>query len=346
MARRSLLLVASAALVVGAGWSSQASPSSSPCWDAALVSVRTGKVLRRFSPGSVAVADGRGGWFVAGAGVERLRSAGRVGAAWRAQLPRHRTVTSLVRVGDTLYLGDGRRVFALAAATGALLWSSQPVAGQEPSIVALAASRSTVYLGGRFTRFGHANRAALAALNAATGRLLPWRGPALSLYAGSHPVVTALAVGAERLYFGGTFTRVGGRSRTASVAAVRVGDGKLTAFVPRSRIFAPATIVLSRGRVLIGGPEGGGVFRASTGALVSRMKPLEHANVISVGGSIAYLGGTLRDQISGHNLLALDLRSGKLEKWSPNVARYVSVETIALSGGKAFIGGELCSRLS
>jgi outer membrane protein assembly factor BamB len=371
MAKKAPSLLARAAVGVvaaGGGWSGYTPTYKGPppCREAALVSLRTGAVLQRFSthttamepgyttgpllPGANAVPDGRGGWFVGGYGLERLRGDGQLDRTWHAQLPRRRAlVGGLARVGGRLYAAGRTHVLAFDAASGAPLWTSAEIglgSGGRNGILALAATPSTVYIGGEFRRVGSARRSQVAAFNAITGHLLPWRAPPLSSDRPSSPVVSTIAVSRARLYIGGAFLEVGGAARTDGVAALRRSDGGLMPFVPRSRIWNLSTIAVTGPLVLIGGAEGGGVFDAGTGARRPGFEPLAHAGAITVHGSTAYLGGNLRTSIGLHELLAIDLRDGHLKRWFPNLARYVSVGVIALSDGKAFVGGQFCSRLS
>jgi outer membrane protein assembly factor BamB len=371
MARKASLLLALSAVgsvAVGGAWSARAPVSKGPppCREAALVSLGTGKVLRRFSarisavgpgyktgpllPGTDAVSDGRGGWFLAGHGLERLRGDGRLDPSWRAQVPPQQwaLLGRVARVGDRLYVSGQTRVMAFDASSGAPLWTSAEIGlgpDRRNGIAALAATRTTVYIGGAFSRVGSARRSHVAAFNAITGHLLPWRAPPVTFSEASFPVVSTIAVSRARLYIGGSFAEVGGVARTDGVAAVRRSDGGLTPFAPRSRIWNLSTIVASGRRVLIGGPEGGGVFDSGTGARSPGFAALAHAGAITVHGSTAYLGGNMRTSIGAHELLATDLRTGKPKPWFPNIARYVSVGTIALSAGKAFVGGQFCSTL-
>lgn len=124
------------------------------------------------------------------------------------------------------------------------------------------------------------------------------------------------------------------------MAAVTIRDGKATRFAPY------AYKLVAAGRfVLIGGREGGGVFDGETGKLVSRRTPLDLASAIAVRGTTAYFGGDFRTTVGGDNLLAIDLRSGKLRNWFPRLANEVSVAVLAPSGGKLFAGGAFCSSL-
>src|ERR1043166_8516382 len=135
------------AVAIGLGWSGDkpSSKGAPPCREAALVSARTGKVLRRFSartsavdlrgydtgpllPGGDATPDGHGGWFVAGYGVRRLRNDGRLVKGWHGHPTSSRVLGGLTRVGERLYATDGYYVYACSAKSGERLWRSRKLA--------------------------------------------------------------------------------------------------------------------------------------------------------------------------------------------------------------------------
>jgi hypothetical protein len=345
------------AVVIGLGWSN-AHPSSKgppPCREAAFVSAKTGKVLSKFStkdssvgpgydmgpllPGSDAIPDGRGAWFVAGYGIARMRNDGRLVKSWQAQLSARRRYSRLTLVGEKLYVMDSSHVYALSARTGVLFWRSPGI----DRLAAVAVSPTAVYVGGYFHRVGDVPRSELAALDARTGRLLPWRGPRLGYYKGSSPVVSGLAVSGTRLYLFGSFLRIGGVAQS-SVAALRLRDGKLAAFRPKSAISNVAALAVSGRRVLIGGPEGGGMFDARTSARLPGSRTVQRASAFFVHGSTVYLGGGGKATIEPYNLAAVDLRTGALKTWFPKIAPVVwSAAVMGVVRGKVFVGGQFCS---
>jgi outer membrane protein assembly factor BamB len=343
--------LALALVVLAVGGASAGSAGSAACHSVALVSLRSGKVLKQLTHrleegvrGADAVPDGRGGWYVAGVGVAHVISDARKDPSWRPRLSTRRQVFGLTRAGGRLFVTDGYRVFAVSERTGRQLWVSARIHNRpQIGVLAVAATASMVFVGGYLTEVGSQRRNALAALDARNGRLLPWRHPPLVNYRGSPAVVAQLAVGAGRLYLGGGFIRVGGARRLGGVAAVTIRDGKPTPFAPYA--YNRSSLVAAGRLVLIGGPEGGGVFDGATGKRVLRETPLDRASAITVRGTIAYFGGDFRTTVGGDNLLAIDLRTGKLRTWFPRLANEVSVSVLALSGDKLFVGGAFCSSL-
>jgi hypothetical protein len=345
---RALMLAVVALATAGAP---PGTAGSAACHSAALVSLRSGKVLKQLTHrleqgvrGADAVTDGRGGWYVAGSGLAHVRSDARRDASWRPRLSTRRAVFGLTRAGGRLFVTDGYRVLAVSEQTGRQLWSSTRIHhGLQIGVLAVAATASKVFVGGYLTEVGSERRNALAALDARTGRLLPWRHPPIGNYRGSPAVVANLAVGAGRLYFGGGFIRLGSARRLGGVAAVTIRDGRPTPFAPYA--YNLSSLVAAGPRVLIGGPEGGGVFDGTTGKRVSKQSPLDRAAAIAVRGTTAYFGGDFRTTVGGDNLLAIDLRTGNLRSWFPRLANEVSVGVLAPSGEKLFVGGQFCASL-
>jgi outer membrane protein assembly factor BamB len=326
--------------------------ANAPCPSAALVSARSGEVLRVFGagalPGTYAVADGRGGWFVAGTGgVVRLRGDGHVDRGWHAELPRPLLpLWAVARSGARVYVTDRFRVIALDAATGGRLWSSQRVDaagyGYRNGITALSATRMAVFAGGQFGRVGGVRRTALAALDARSGRVLQWPMPPLR-YPHATTYATVLTAAGGRLYVGGNFGYVG-RTPRPGIAAVSLRNGRLLPFAPSS-VERIASIAVSGPTVFIGGTFTGGAFDAVTGRPLPWSRRVSGAGALTVGGSTLFLGGDLRSRIGAHNLEAIDIATGRPRAWAPKLARYVSVGTLAVSGGKIFVGGSFCSTI-
>jgi hypothetical protein len=334
------IVAAALALLIGAGGSTGATPN---CREGAIVSAETGKVLERFSaPGGFSqdvVADGNGGWFVAGPGLSHLLPNGRADPAWRSGVRGRLAFGTLQLAGGRLFVSDWFHVIALDPRTGARLWISPEV--RSGRIGAVAASRSVVYVGGQFKRVGRAQRRDLAALDARTGRVLPWRAPSFT-YPNSDGYVTILALAPQRLYVGGWFTSVGGKPRESGVASLRPDTGEVTSFRPRFSADDVGSIAPAGRVVFVGGTFGGGAFDALSGRRLQGFNRVTGASAITVADSIAYLGGDLRSSIGGGNLFAIDTHTGNDRPWHPTLANYVSVGRIAPSGSRVYVGGSFC----
>lgn len=356
---RVLVVLGVATIAVGAA---PAPRAASPCYDGAIVSLRSGATLHRYHardggliranatgapllPGEDAVADGKRGWYIAGAGLARLGRDGRLDVAWHSPLRRHLKLWTLARAGGRLFVSDGQRVYAVGERSGAVLWASAAIGGGSmATIFAVVATPRTVFVGGAFKRFGSVPRGQLAALSATSGRVLPWHAPVLTPYTPTTSrSVQTLALGSERLYFAGSFSAVGGAPRNGGVAAVRLREGGLTRFDPRTATDGTLAIAVVHGNVLIGGGDSGGIFDAKTGKLRHRSSFIGGA--IAPRGWSAYVGASFRNNIGLHNLLAVDVRTGDNLKWFPNIAHEVGVAKISLSGDKAFVGGQFCRSL-
>jgi outer membrane protein assembly factor BamB len=142
-------------------------------------------------------------------------------------------VNDVVVTADTIFLAgtfgtlNGEPRAGLAAidrATGAvrpwradLEYPAYNGPGTIPVGEALALDGDTLYVGGSFERAGGAFRRNLAALDASTGALLPWRGSVNNF-------VYRLAAAGGRLAVGGSFTLAGG-TPSVDVAALDLASG-------------------------------------------------------------------------------------------------------------------------
>jgi len=335
-----------AAVLVGAVAGAGVSAATQGCRSALIISAKTGKVLRpMYLPINSVVADGRGGWFIVNNELQHIHRDGSVDEKWYS--PMRRTLAfrlrfadgMLARQGDRLYVAGRRRAVAVDARTGQVLWLSPAiagptVAGSRATITALAADRSTVYIGGTFTSVGGARRVGLAALDASTGRLKSWRAAAARN-------VALLALWSSRLYFSGS-----------SVGAVAKSDGRLTTFGPLARVTDPIMLATWRRFVLIGCSSrwsscnvDSGVFDARTGKPVHKygFGQVVSAGAVAISGSTAFLGaGPEGDFGGGTYLIAINLRTGKYEPWFPKVAPLSYVGSMAVSRDRVFAAGSFC----
>ena len=129
-------------------------------------------------------------------------------------------VYALAASGSTIFVGGGytriggqpRRYIAAVDARTGLPTAWNPVSsGDFPAVYVLAVSGSTVYAAGQFTHIGGRQRHYVAALNARTGRALPWN-PNPDGY------VRTMAASGSRMYLGGDFGSISGQSHRGFAA--------------------------------------------------------------------------------------------------------------------------------
>jgi outer membrane protein assembly factor BamB len=246
---------------------------------------------------------------------------------------------------------------SLAALTALPAWAlvdavPRPSWGADDRVVAILQAGKVVYLAGRFTHVigptGQTRvRTHLAALDARTGDLLPWKpdlnGAAMSL---------AISPRGTTLFVGGAFTEVDGRKRSRLVA-FDVATGQVrTRF--KASASAPVRALAVRGRTLFVGGEFGNLDGEPRGRLGA---------VDTVEGSLAdwYPGpadGLIRalafakgrlivagefTKIGGHGeryLAAVDPSNGNVLGWRDHPDDYVIAMTVDPTGETVYAGGK------
>lgn len=343
------------------------------------------------------VADGAGGWFIGGrfktvGGLPRVRLAhilsdGSVDPAWAPSVDNTSStafvhVNALALSGATLYLGGDftsvngqpRQILAAVDAATGLLKDWNPNAGDaQPyyqGVTALAVSGSTLYVGGGFTSIGGQPRKFLAALDAATGQVLPW-DPNANSDEDSNYAVACLAVSGSRVYVGGFFTKIGSQTRRG-MAAVDAATGALTDWNPNvtgsSGFPGVLALAVSGSRVYAGGDfnfiggkarNGLAALDASTNGTATDWDPKVSLTVraLAVSGSTLYAGGYgVKDNGSGSSVtgsiaFAADVATGALTAWAPNPSGFSQnltsvnddVYALAVSGSRVYLGGSFKS---
>src|SRR3954464_10033924 len=108
---------------MGAAWpNARPSRGPPPGQAGALVSLRTGKVLREYSVIGGGVPDGRGGWVVVSGTMEirRMRHDGSIRTDWHSRPTGRRVpaIGEIVRVGGRLFVEDGYPGYAIPPPPG------------------------------------------------------------------------------------------------------------------------------------------------------------------------------------------------------------------------------------
>ena len=167
-------------------------------------------------------------------------------------------VYSSTYVGDTAYLGGSfqnaivngkkisrKRLAAVNLRTGALLpWA--PTANGV--VTAMAASGSSLYIGGKFTQVGGSPRGGLASVDQRTGAAGAFNHTVTGGTAAAH----AMVVAGGRLYLGGQFSYIDGR-KASHLAAFKLATGARDTAFPGDAD-APVKALAVRGsRLYVGG---------------------------------------------------------------------------------------------
>jgi hypothetical protein len=231
-------------------------------------------------------------------------------------------------------------------------------------VLALAVRGDEVYAGGYFHQVGGQPRSLLAAIDRATGLVLPlsWsivRSPACSL-CDAGPFVGAIAIDGAKMYFGGSFTHVDAIPRSG-VAAMTLASHQVSAWDPQLTSVAPLpycySLAIDRGVIYIGGEFHGlkGTARSYAGAVDTsgvlmawNPRPNEVVRCVAAGGGATYLGGDFRSVWSWQRricLAAMDAVTGEVTAWDPNPDNVVgpirvSGNTVYAAGGFERIGGQ------
>jgi hypothetical protein len=170
-------------------------------------------------------------------------------------------VRSLAVRGTVIYLGGDftgldspprNLLAALDAETGLLTpWNPNAGGGASPSVQTLAVSGSTVYAGGRFTMVGGQSRNVIAAIDAASGIPTAWNPNVTGLSTATGPIVRAITVSGDTVYFGGEFNRAGNETRN-NVAAVSAASAIPTTW-NLNALFSPAITTAFVSALEVGG---------------------------------------------------------------------------------------------
>ncbi len=265
---------------------------------------------------------------------------------WAPQV--NRPVSALAVNGGRVYAGglftraDGERhnyVALIDAASGEVDHTFD--AGTDLPVRALAASGGFLYLGGEFGTVNGEVRSRLARVDGITGELNSNWTPAAD-----GPVRTLeLSPDSSRLYAGGEFTTISGKTRR-NLAALVASTGDLDTSWLRDYPGRPVYDVEASGPgvYVAGGGTGGkaAAFDASTGAPLWNLKGDGDFQAVAYLDGQVYFGGHFRvldDGTRRKGLLAVAENTGALSEWNPKADRGVwALEEDALNT-RTYAGG-------
>ncbi len=252
-------------------------------------------------------------------------------------------IGGIAAAGSRVVLGVDR-LYALDATTGAIdpSWGG-PGGGPEDHVAAVAISGSTVYAGGQFSVFQGQPRANLAAVDLATGALLPWNPQASS--AVSHAATSPSGTLFVAMYYDFQgLGRVNGEARRASVFEIDAA-GAVTSWESQAQFITRALHVAPTGAVVFGASAAAtsgtatrvaiAGFDTATGALLPNTPAILRAGTLPAAAFVVSVGQTLFmsgwfDTVNGQprtNLAAVDSTTNTLLSWPaagvPSTAKIV-----------------------
>lgn len=265
--------------------------------------------------------------------------------------------SSVFVAGDFAAVGGAprRSAAAISAETGSVLpWACDLVGASGGLARTVAAAGNQVLFGGDF-RIIATPRAGVAAIDIASGALLPWN-PVLPAAAN----VNAIIATPSAIYLGGDFTTVNGLPRPDLAAVDAATGATISGFQPsfQASSSSVSALVLREGILHLGGVfqlAGGGqnfaAVSAATGAPAPGWTTSASGSVrtiaLSPDGSTLFIGGSF-DQVGQggvfvlrSRLAAFDAATGSPTDWAPAVVG--TVESLASSGADLIVGGAFVS---
>lgn len=266
------------------------------------------------------VSDGAGGWFVAG----RFSKVDQIGR------------TNVVRILPT---GEVDLRFR------------SEINGK---VNALAVHGQRLILGGEFSEISGVPCNGLGALDLVTGQLIVEWGTANQT---GPVIVNDIVLDGSSLFVGGSFTNLGGLSRT-NLAKLSASTGDVDGGWGPAVDQTVSALLIANGRIWCGGDfqRVNGVFRqwvtqldVMSGAQLGTVPILDgpvrsfarEGNSLFIGGEFANVEGAASDP-----LIQYDLGGGGLIGWSPNISKIFgapSVRSIAVENGVVYFGGDFDS---
>jgi hypothetical protein len=321
---------------------------------AVIVSATSGAKLAETTgvaprPLGAAIGDGRGGFFVSGAGgVVRIRANGTRDPSFTSTPA---TIVALVRTRGVLVTAGPAGLSFLDLATGAPVHPTLPLApaGTHVFVSGLAASGPLVFVVGS-NRRGNGGSSQLAfGANVTTGTRTAF-----------HPIVRkgtagAVAAAGAVVYLAGNFRLVGGATR-CGIASVTAATGALRAWKPEACLTEPPSAMRATAHTLfLGHLHGFLALRSDTGRRLTWSRRTGKAFSSAGVGSLALSGhtlylGTVADatavELAGKTrsgFVALDSRSGAVLPFRVQAARFENGKAIAVSGARVLAYGSFSS---
>ncbi|MDO8631539.1 MAG: hypothetical protein Q7R41_13720, partial [Phycisphaerales bacterium] len=209
-------------------------------------------------------------------------------------------------------------------------------------VFALAASGTSLFVGGGFAHLGGQHREYIGAVDLKTGRATPWYPGHLS------SGVRALAVSEGTLYMGGFFSGIGSTTRN-SIAALDVATADVLPWNPNANgpvqaiVIDGQTLYVGGGFSRIGGRDRPylAAFNRFTGQ-VTDWNPAPDGMIAAICamGDTVYIGGGF-NRVGGkvrRFLGAVDALTGAATGWSADTTS--GILTILPRGNELFVGGQ------
>jgi hypothetical protein len=343
------IAVAGALVVATAGVAAAVVPDRpSSTWQAngrVQVVLRVGQTV--YLGGSFTALLDHSGHTVARSHIAAVDASGNLIAGWNPGADGTVFTMEASPDGKTLYVGgafrhmDGQKrhriaAFSASSTGGALTSFNADVRGG--AVRALAASSTSVYLGGNFKTVDGQARAGLAALASGNGDLSTWYPGAVT--GGKVRALSLPTSSSSRLVVGGSFTTIGG-SGVSKIGAVSTSNGAIETWN-----FHPS------GNVITMTEWSGYTYAGTQNNLAIRYDPATGGRTWSRHGNgnvqaLAVLNGDL--YIGGHfqefngnpepHLAAVDASSGAYVNWGASANSILGV--YALEGnGNLYMGGD------
>ena len=338
--------------------------------DLAAIAVPTGRATT-WNPApnsSVTVIRPSGGTVYVGGYFARIGGAARNGVAalnatsgrsrsFNAHVPADSGIDDLAVGPSTVYIaGDfsslgGRSRHLLAAVdrrTGAVTSWEPSISGDSVAVVALDASRNTLYLAGELAEVGGQRRDTLAAVDTRSGEVTAWDPRALA----DIQVLSARPGGV--VFAGGHIAFVGGVRRHGLASLTPAGgltdwnpdlDGIVRALAfdsSTSRLyvggaFAPGDVPAQRNLAVVDTATGAvHAFGGGTNSGVWAIAPSLDGSTLFIGGAFVTVAGKRRTRLA-----ALDPATGALLPWNSGANDLVRV--VLPASDALYVGGDFRS---